>query len=113
MNNSVSEIARIWEQTLKIIDERLQERQIFDTFFADTFIHSYEGESVVVMVKNFTSQRLLSSKYIDLVKEAFFDVTEKNCNFKFVLPEDIAKSNTNKVLLIKKLKNQSSLKTPN
>ena len=38
MNNSVSEIARMWEQTLKIIDERLQERQIFDTFFADSFI---------------------------------------------------------------------------
>ncbi len=93
MNNSVSEIARMWEQTLKIIDERLQERQIFDTFFADSFIHSFEGDSVVVMVKNFTSQRLLSSKYIDLVKEAFFDVTERNCNFKFVLPEDVAKSN--------------------
>ena len=93
MNNSVSEIARMWEQTLKIIDERLQERQIFDTFFADSFIHSFEGDSVVVMVKNFTSQRLLSSKYIDLVKEAFYDVTERNCNFKFVLPEDVAKSN--------------------
>ena len=93
MNNSVSEIARMWEQTLKIIDERLQERQIFDTFFADSFIHSFEGDSVVVMVKNFTSQRLLSSKYIDLVKEAFYDVTERNCNFKFILPEDVAKSN--------------------
>ena len=28
MNNSVSEIARIWQKTLKLIDERLQERQI-------------------------------------------------------------------------------------
>ena len=93
MNMSVSEIARIWEQTLKLIDERLQERQIFDTFFANTYIHSYEGDTVVIIVKDLTSQRLLSSKYIDWIKEAFFDVTENHCNFKFVLLDDIAKSN--------------------
>ena len=93
MNNSVSEIARIWEQTLKLIDERLQERQIFDEFFSNTYIHDLKGDSAIVVVKNLTSQRLLSSKYIDLIKDAFADITEQNCNFKFVLAEDIAKSN--------------------
>ena len=93
MNNTVSEIARIWQKTLKIIDERLQERQIFDSFFANTYIYDYHGDIVIVVTKDQTSQRLLSSKYIDLIKEAFFDVTETNCNFKFALAEDIAKSN--------------------
>ena len=92
MNNSVSEIARIWQKTLKIIDERLKERQIFDSFFADTYIYDYVGDSVIVVIKDLTSQRLLSSKYIDLIKEAFFDVTEAKCNFKFVLAEDVAKN---------------------
>ena len=62
MNNSVSEIARIWQQTLKIIDERLQERQLFDSFFANTYIYDYSGDTVIVVTKNFTSQRLLSTK---------------------------------------------------
>ena len=93
MNISISEVSRIWEQTLKIIDERLGERQIFDEFFANTYIYSYEGNIVIVVVKNLTSQRLLSSKYIDLIKESFFDVTENNCDFKFVLMDDVAKSN--------------------
>ena len=92
MNNSVSEIARIWQKTLKLIDERLQERQIFDSFFADTYIYDYIGDKVVVVVKDLTSQRLLSSKYIDLIKEAFFDVTEENCSFKFVLIEDVSRN---------------------
>ena len=92
MNNSVSEIARIWQKTLKIIDDRLKERQIFDSFFADTYIYDYVGDNVIVVIKDLTSQRLLSSKYIDLIKEAFFDVTEATCNFKFVLAEDVAKN---------------------
>ena len=94
MNNSVSEIARIWQQTLKIIDERLQERQLFDSFFANTYIYDYSGDTVIVVTKNFTSQRLLSTKYIDLIKEAFYDITEVHGNFKFVLSDDVAISNT-------------------
>lgn len=94
MNSSVSEIARIWQQTLKIIDERLQERQLFDSFFANTYIYDYSGDTVIIVTKDLTSQRLLSSKYIDLIKEAFYDVTEVHGNFKFVLSEDVARSNT-------------------
>ena len=110
MNNSVSEIARMWEQTLKLIDERLQERQIFDTFFANTYIHDIQGDTTIIVVKDLTSQRLLSSKYIDLIKEAFYDVTEINSNFKFVLQDDIAKSNPSKGINGRKIEEQSYFK---
>lgn len=100
MNKSVSEMARVWQQTLNLLDERLNERQIFDSFFANTYIHEINGDNVVVVVKDLTSQRLLSSKYIDLIKETFYDVTEENCGFKFILAEDAQKTvsvqNTNK-----------------
>ena len=69
MNNSVSEISRMWEQTLELIDQRLDERQIFDSFFSRTYIHDIKGDLVTVVVKDLTSQRVLSSKYIDLIKD--------------------------------------------
>ena len=72
MNNSISEMTRIWQQTLKLIDERLQERQIFDSFFADTYINDIKGDTITVIVNSLTAERLLSSKYIDLLK-AFFN----------------------------------------
>ena len=93
MNNSISEMARVWQSTLNLLDERLNERQIFDSFFASTYIHEINGDNITVVVKDLTSQRLLSSKYIDLIKETFYDVTEQNCSFKFILLEDVAKSN--------------------
>ena len=92
MNKSVSEMARVWQQTLNLLDERLNERQIFDSFFANTYIHEMNGDNVVVVVKDLTSQRLLSSKYIDLIKETFSDVTEQNCSFKFILLEEAQKA---------------------
>ena len=98
MNNSISEIARIWQKTLKIIDERLQERQIFDYFFADTYIYSIQGNTVTVVAKDQTSQRLLSSKYIDLIKEAYSDVTDNYSDFKFVLINEVANSKAPKVI---------------
>ena len=98
MNNSISEIARIWQKTLKIIDERLQERQIFDYFFADTYIYSIQGNTVTVVAKDQTSQRLLSSKYIDLIKEAYSDVTDNYSDFKFVLINEVANNKAPKVI---------------
>ena len=83
-------MARIWQQTLKIVDERLGERQIFDYFFADTYINDINGEVVTVVTKDRTSQRLLSVNYIDLIKEAFNEVTDESCEFKFVLLSDIS-----------------------
>ena len=107
MNNSVSEISRMWEQTLELIDQRLDERQIFDSFFSRTYIHDIKGDLVTVVVKDLTSQRLLSSKYIELIKEAFYDITEQHCRFEFKLVEDIAKSNT--VFGANKVKNEETV----
>lgn len=91
MNNSISKIARNWQRTLQVIDERLQERQIFDNFFANTYINDIQGDVVTVVAEDLTSQRLLSSKYIDLIKDAYNEVTDTNCEFKFVILSDIAR----------------------
>ena len=91
-------MARIWQQTLKIVDERLGERQIFDTFFADTYIYEIVGDLVTVVTKDKTSQRLLSFNYIDLIKEAFNEVTDNNCEFKFVLLSEVAGAKAPKVV---------------
>ena len=92
MNNSISEMTRIWQQVLKLVDERLQERQIFDSFFADTYINEIKGDTIVVIVNSLTAERLLSSKYIDLLKEAVGEVTEFSYNLEFKQLGEVTKS---------------------
>ena len=91
MNNSISEMARIWQQSLKLIDERLQERQIFDSFFADTYIYEIKGDTITVVTPNLTSERLLSTKYIDLIKDVVSEVTEFDYNLRFIQSDGIVK----------------------
>ena len=83
MNSSVSEMARIWQKSLQIIDERLQERQIFDSFFANTYIYDIKGDTITVIVGSPTAAVLLSSKYIEIIKEAVSEVTEFSYNLVF------------------------------
>ena len=70
MNNSISEIARIWQQTLKVIDKKLGERAIFDSFFANSYIQDIKGNTVTVAVGSATAERLLSSRYVDIIKDS-------------------------------------------
>ena len=98
MNNSISEIARIWQATLRRIDEKLQERQIFDSFFANTYIYDTKGDNVTIVVGSATAERLLSSKYIELIKEALNEVTDYNYNLLFKQSNDIPKGANAKVL---------------
>ena len=93
MNNSISEIARIWQQTLKVIDKKLDERNIFDSFFANSYIQDIKGNTVTVVVGSATAERLLSSRYIDVIKDSLGEVTDNNYDLVFVQQDSIAKSN--------------------
>ena len=93
MNNSISEIARIWQQTLKIVDKKLGEREMFDAFFANSYIYDIKGNTVTVVVNSATAERLLSFKYIDVIKDAISEVTDSNYDFVFVQQSSITKSN--------------------
>lgn len=97
MNNSISEIARIWQQTLKVIDKKLGERAIFDSFFANSYIQDIKGNTVTVAVGSATAERLLSSRYVDIIKDSLGEVTDNNYDLVFIQQDSIAKSNTKNV----------------
>ena len=97
MNNSISEMARIWQKVLKIIEEQLNERQMFDSFFANTYIYEIKGDTITVVVDSPVAEFLLSSKYIELIKEAVGEVTEFNYNLAFIQQSNISNSNGKKI----------------
>ena len=107
MNNSISEIARIWQQTLKIIDKKLGERAIFDSFFANSYIQDIKGNTVTVVVGSATAERLLSSRYVDVIKDSLGEVTDNNYDLVFVQQDSIARSN-NKAVFAQKEESEPS-----
>ena len=93
MDYSISEIAKIWRETLKIVDERLNDRNMFDNFFANSYIYDIRGNTATVVVNSATAERLLSSKYIDIIRDAIAEVTDSNLDLVFVQQSSITKSN--------------------
>lgn len=110
MNNSISEIARIWQQTLKVIDKKLGERNIFDSFFANSYIQDIKGNTVTVAVGSATAERLLSSRYVDIIKDSLSEVTDNNYDLVFVQQDSIAKSNAKNIFTQKEEEEPSFFK---
>lgn len=93
MINSISEITQLWDRALRKIDERLGERQIFDSFFANSYINNVKDNTIVVVVNTALAKTLLKTKYYDLVSGVINEITESNYRLDFIL-EGEAKSET-------------------
>lgn len=88
---TLSEIAQIWERVLERLNQKINDRHIFDSFFADSFIHSIQNDEIVVVVNSGLAVNLLSTKYQDTVLQTVLDVTQTNFKLKFVQKGDLDK----------------------
>lgn len=73
---SLSELTRIWEKVLKKVQEKINEKKIFDTFFSETYIYSIEGNIINVVAPNLLAKTVLTNQYVDLVKGFVNDVMD-------------------------------------
>lgn len=91
MINSISEITQLWDRSLKKIEERLGEKQLFDSFFAGSYINEIHGDTIVVVVNSSLAAALIKQKYYDLVEDVVSEITESNFKLDFVLENEVQK----------------------
>ena len=89
MNKSISEITQLWDRALKRIEEALGEKQLFDSFFAGSYIHEINGDTIRVVVNSQLGANLIKAKYYDIVAEIVEELTETNYKLEFILENDI------------------------
>lgn len=92
MLGTISEITQLWGRVLKKVEEKLGEKKIFDSFFADSYIYEMKGSTLVVVVNSKVASTLLQTRYLSLIEEATYEITESNFKFEFVLESDIQNS---------------------
>lgn len=91
MISSLSEITQLWDRALKKIEERLGEKQLFDSFFAGSYINEIRGDTIVVVVNSPLGAILIKEKYYDIVEDVIKELTESNFKLEFVLLSDVQK----------------------
>ena len=89
MINSISEITQLWQRVLKRLEDQLDEKQVFDSFFSSTYIYEIKGNTIVVVVNSILAKRLFESKYRDVVINTVNEVTQSNFNVVYVMESEI------------------------
>ena len=89
MLNNISEISALWQKALLKIEERLDDRNIYDSFFSDTYIYEIRNDTIVIVVNSAVAVALFNNKYIDLISDIISDITESNFKLEFVQQSDI------------------------
>ena len=84
MISSISEITQLWDRTLSKVEQRLGEKQIYDAFFADSYIHEIKGDVIVVVVNSALAVSLMKGKYYDVISEVVNELTESNFKLDFI-----------------------------
>ena len=95
MNTSISMLTQIWDRSLKKIEEQLGEKQVFDSFFAGSYIYDVSGNTMVVVVANSLATAIIKAKYYDLVVSVVNEITGNTYGFEFVLQQDVKNREVN------------------
>ena len=90
MTISVSESTRLWEKVLKKIEEKINEKKTYDTFFANSYIYSIEGNVINISAPSSVAKVVLETQYFNLINSIISDLTEDDYSLKFLNEEEIA-----------------------
>lgn len=91
MISSISEITQLWDKALVKIEERLGEKQLFDSFFNKSYINEIRGSTIIVVVNSSLAKALIQKNYKDVVEEVINEITESNFKLEYVLESEIEK----------------------
>jgi chromosomal replication initiator protein len=89
---TLSEIAQLWDRVLERLQTKINDRHIFDSFFADTYIHAIDANEIKVFVNSGLASNLLSTKYIDVLALAVAEVTQTNFKLVFLQKGELEKN---------------------
>lgn len=102
MFGSISEITHLWDRVLARIEEKLNDRPTFSSFFDGSYIEEIRGNKIVVVLNTALAAQLMRMRYYDLVHEAVSEVTESNFELEFLGPDDAKKDSEKRDLKQKK-----------
>lgn len=92
MAESITELQNLWSAINKKLREDVEDVRFFDVFLSESYIHSFEGNTMTVAVNSNLAATILSTKYMNVFQEAVKSVIGTNVKIKFDVAENL-KSN--------------------
>ena len=89
MVTSISESTRLWEKALKKIQEKIDDKKAFDSWFEKSYIYEVRGNVISVVVDNKVAKTLLSNQYSKLIQSVVNDLTDDEYIIKFYTEDEL------------------------
>lgn len=86
---TISELNNIWNQTLQLLEDKVDDKRIFDVFLSGSTFRSLNDNKLTIAVNSNLAATILSTKYLSLIQDAVKDVTGQNYKINFVNAQDI------------------------
>ena len=65
MGETISELNHIWSKVLQNLEQKMDDRRIFDAFLSESKLYSIEGNNMVVSVNSSLAVNILSTKMLE------------------------------------------------
>lgn len=96
MGLGTAELINTWGKALPKIKKSLNDNQVFDAFFADSYLDSLSDGEATIIVNSSVAAAVLDRSYSDMVCEVLNELSGEDCTVSF-LPKGERKSKTAKV----------------
>ena len=101
MVTTVSELTRLWDKTLKVINNKLKGDTNTQYFFADSYVYDRTGNTLVVVVSRLVNKAVIEEKYLDLIKDSLLEVQDEKLDVKIITKEEADSKFQRKIAEIK------------
>lgn len=89
---SLSQKEKIWDSVLEILKETIEDRHVFESFFAPTKLYKIDDNKFIILTDSKLSTTLLGSRYLSIIENAVKNITETNYSISFITQDDIQSS---------------------
>lgn len=88
MNETLTDLVHIWNKVLQDLEQKIDDRRLFDAFLHDSKIHSIDGNRMNVIVSSALSATLLTNKYLKDVESSVKNITQASYKVVFDTEEN-------------------------
>lgn len=89
MAETISELQNLWSAIIKKLHENVEDVRFFDVFLSESYIHSYEGNQMVIAVNSNFAATILSTKFIAVIQDSVKSIVGSSVKIKFDIPDNL------------------------
>ena len=75
---NISKLNSIWEEVLTSLKSKLQDNNIFNTFFQDSKLYEIKDDTAYISVKTKFAKELLESRYLTIIEMTLEEISRNN-----------------------------------